>query len=103
MRGIFFTYFPYFKKAFKKVAAKSGSKDPLPDAELLCPDIASTRAKRNATVEFIDNSASFMVPRHRLKRAKFNANVEFIASLGINHGTLISPQRVQNTMHTLNL
>ena len=36
-------------------------------------------------------------------RVKHNTHVEFIAPLGINHGTLISPQRVQNTMHTLNL
>jgi hypothetical protein len=32
-----------------------------------------------------------------------NTHVEFTASRDINHGTLDPPQRMQNTIHTLNL
>ena len=67
----------------------------IPRHQPLYPDIASMRVRHNT------NRWICSIPRHQSRypdiasmRVKRNTNVEFIASLGINHGTLISPQCV---------
>ncbi len=99
----------------------------IPRHHLWYPDVASTRVNHNTNVECIPSTGishstpmspqywvklykswSQTMPRHRSwcpdvvpMHVKRDANVECMLSLGINHGTLVSPQRVQNTMQTL--
>ena len=75
-----------------------------PSASLMVPWCRLNECKTQCT------RWMYTIPRHQSwypdvasMRVKHNTNLECIPSLGINHGILMSPQCMQNTIHTLKL